>query len=292
MLLVRSFARAVQSFLPPKLRRQIRRELPAMQTQALRLALEVLDAEARGILMSEAVLRIDFPMMSRTHFGVVDTLLHKVPREWHEAFRQMADAASAGEFDDVRQLTFAIASRRSDPEAALCRFMLWQAIRMNLVILTWDDPLAETTGVLAEVERENELVLASMLERSEMFDDDVRPLHVLVADASVRLSQQLHEQLSAMSERPTELVQEMVETVENLERVRTYRAEDALCLWPGDSNGPMGTQQIADRYPHHFPSANAVDQRRSRARRSPPKPAPGDRVIDLLRGEFGRGEEQ
>lgn len=277
LLLIRNVIESVVPFYPAALRRQIRRELPALRTQALRLALEVLDAEAQELRFAEAVLRPDFPLMARVHFGIVDALCHRIPPKLRNAIRDAINAAARGDFDDGRQLMFAIATRRNDPEAALCRFVLWQAIRMNVFVMTWDEPLVEVSGVLAEVEADAENWLRSALEVPDMFDEDVRPLHVLVAEASFRITESVTAGISA------EFAAELIQTVEDLHAVRAMYAADVAALWPGAANGPLGSQQVADRYPQHFSNANNVDQRRSRARRKKSRRPAGDRLVDLLR---------
>lgn len=277
MLLVRNLVHSFVQFYPPDLRRQIKRELPALRTQAARLALEVLDAEGRGVRFSAAVLRPDFPLMGRVHFGIVDALRHRIPAKLRQSLQDVISEAGRGTFDNHHQLMFAIASRPDDPEAALCRFMLWQAIRMNLVISSWEAPIVEVSGALSAAEDAVEDAIRSTLGLPDMFEEDVRPLHILVAEALVRASDSVNASVD------TELAGELLQTVEALHAVRAMYAADAAALWPGAANGPLGSQQIADRYPQHFRTANDVDQRRSRARRRLPVPAAGDRLIDLLR---------
>lgn len=286
MQLVRTLAWSMAEFYPPRVRKQIEREMPTLVTQAARLALEVMDAEARGIRFAEAALRPDFPLMGRVHFGVIDTLRNKIPSQLRQPLREMLRASVRGDFDDLRQLTFAIASQRNDPEAALCRYLLWEAIRMNLFVLTWGEPKAEATGALADAELEDEKTIRAMLRVPAMFEDGLRPLHVLIAEAMVRLTELTRERLREIGLRPTDLTEELMHTVEELHAVRALEAADAAALCPGPMNGPAGGQQVADRYPQHFRNANAVHQRNRRARRKLGRPPSGDRFIDLIREQI------
>ena len=183
MLLVRNFFQYVISFYPDEIRHRCETEIPALSLAAGRLALEVIDAEMHGRPYSDAVLDPSYPLMSRVHFGVADTLMWRVPEEMISAFCEMIQRAAEGDFDPVRQLIFALATRRNDPEAALCRFFLWQAIRMNLLVGTWDEPVFEARGLLRHTEIESEKILKEFLEVPDMLCEDVRPLNVLVRAA-------------------------------------------------------------------------------------------------------------
>jgi hypothetical protein len=59
---------------------------------------------------------------------------------------------------------------------------------------------------------------------------------------------------------------------------------------PGRSDAPIGSQQIVDRYPDHFASANALEQRRSRLRKKGATlETHDDRLVDYL---IDRGDTQ
>lgn len=180
-------------------------------------------------------------------------------------------------------MLFAIASRQGDPEAALCRFLLWIAVRVNLLVITWDDPSVELRGTIAAVERQSEATLRQLLDDAggDLQHDDFRPLHVLIADAVVHAYLHDSSAIAAMTEFTSEL-QELLTDADALERVRNLDARSAATLWPGAGNTPLGSQQIADRYPQHFSSPNALEQHRSRLLKQRPGGEPGDRLIDAL----------
>ncbi|HTQ08786.1 MAG TPA: hypothetical protein VMI31_01820, partial [Fimbriimonadaceae bacterium] len=163
MLLVRKFFTYFSAFYPDELRRQLLNEIPALSLATGRLALEVLDAETRCMKFSEAVLDPTFPLMGRVHFGVADTLMQRLDAKMIEAMKRLLGHAALGDFDPIRQLTFAIATRRSSAEGALCRFALWQAIRLNVLIGTWNDPILEAAGYLWDADRHAEEILESFL---------------------------------------------------------------------------------------------------------------------------------
>ncbi len=286
MLLVRNLIQYVVSFYPDNLRRKCEREVPRLSVAATRLALEVLDAELNGHRYSDAVRDPSFPTMSRLHFGLGDTLQWRLPDEMIEALRNLLGHAVAGDFDPIRQLVFAVATRRRDPEAALCRFLLWEAIRLNLLVATWDEPAFEARGLLTDAETNAEQVLAELLAVPAMLEDDVRPLHVLVAAAADHLERSASRFNTAL-ERHSHALEEFASRQRVVHVARQLDSRSAAALWPGESQDELGSQRIADRYPHHFPSANAVEAQRTRTVRrlrdkGIPKPS-GDRLVDQLR---------
>ncbi|WP_437904697.1 hypothetical protein WME95_40870 [Sorangium sp. So ce327] len=284
MLMVRTVMNQVIAFYPQAIREQIEKELPTLALQAGQLGLEVMLAEHQGLRYAEAVVRPDFLKMGRVCWGATNLLQWRVPPEILLGLKAILKFAAGGGFDPARRLLFAIATRRDDPEAALCRFLLWVAVRLNLLIATWDAPEVEATGSLAEIDDVAEDVLRDVLDAGDFTDPELRPLHLLVsemmlhlrADVSVRFGDAMTELGTAWSE--------MFTTADAIRRVRELDARDAAMFQPGRSSGALGSQQIADRFPQHFPSANAMEQRRSRRSRSSiPTSPPENRFIDLLR---------
>jgi hypothetical protein len=279
----------VLPFFPASVRDSMEHELPLVALQAYQLGVDVMVAEQQGIRYSEAVRRPEFIKMGRVFYGAINLLQWRLPSAVLEAVRAMLRCAMSGKFEPTRKLLFVIANRKHDPEAALCRFLLWVAVRVNLVVLTWDDPGVDVRGSLDATEDAAEDALRQLLSQadSEIQEADFRPLHVLVADAAMHLY--IHDRtiVEAMSGFKAEL-QEMLTNAEALELVRALDARSAAMFWPGGSSGEMGSQQIFDRYPQHFESANALEQRRSRLRRKIAAREPsGDRFIDVIRSSDG-----
>jgi hypothetical protein len=282
---MQGLVRLLGSFLPEPLRQQLEREMPAISVSLMRLALEVVAAEQQGISYRDACERIDFPQMASVHHGLLDQLQSQPPQHLRAFIRTLIDRAEAGDFDSARKLLFEIACR-ADAEAAFARFLLFQAVRLNLYFNTWELPLFEAWGSIDRVERKAERVLRELLDLEEMHHRDVRPLHVLVKEML------MHLEIDAdlVRERVRQRLGGFVEKAEMLAcahgHVRALDARDAAVFRPGRSPEKLGSQRIADRYPHHFATANAVDQRRRRLRRRQdpdqlPVPS-GDRLIDIM----------
>lgn len=286
MLLVRHVLQHITSFYPSEIREEVEAEIPQLSRRILRLALEVAEAEEREIPFAQAVILPEFQIMGRVHFGIADLLKWRVPREVVSSLHKIIAYAADGGFDPDRRLLFAIATRQGDPEASLCRYLLWEAVYLNLLVQTWHRPAVEVLGVLPQMEWEAEEVLRGLLCVTEMLDPDTRPLHILVAEMMIHTEIHARAMLREVAEDYGEEIRDVLLNSEAMGAVRMLDARDAAMFWPGRSDGPLGSQQIADRYPHHFLSSNALEQRRSRYLRNPDAAggvAPrGERFIDLL----------
>jgi hypothetical protein len=273
----------IAGVLPPSLRALVDNAAPLMSVSAARLGLEALDAEQRAVRFSSAVKRAsEFPLMGRVYFGAVNLLQWQVPQNVRQAVCTVLSHALAGKFDSTRKLLFVIAQRKNDPEAALCRFLLWSAVRLNLLVLTWDEPQVEAAGILDDIENRTEALLRELLTVDDIREPDYRPLHTLVAaalvDACAGAERLLTERMS----------EEDANKLDALQLIRQLDARDAALFHPGRFSGPAGCQQILDRFPQHeYKSINAMQQRRTRTRAKIREAAnelepSSDRFVDLI----------
>lgn len=278
---------------PPWFQAEIAEALPALRLEAMRLALEVMQAERDNIPYADAVRRVDFPLMGRVHFGLEDLLQHRLPPFLREAIRSLIGAARCGEFDELRRAMFDGAAN-DDPQAALLRFLLYEGARFDLMVATWDIPELEVVGALARVDREAQRILQERLAMPHMHAPDVRPLHVLWADLALHAF--------GDAEAATQSLQdpESIGLVQRLTEItRIIRGLDAAYAAVARADAfseEMGSQQLVDRYPWHFSTSNAVDKRRSRLRQAvsegrPPVVTDGSRLVDLIQGAAREEEE-
>lgn len=277
--LIATLIRQILPFIPDHLHEPLEREAPAIALEASRLGMEVLAAELREVRFSAAVERAaEFPLMGQVYWGAQILLQWQVPPSMREAFQIVLNQAIDGKFESWRRLLFAIARRKGDPEAALCRFLLWAAVRINLLIATWNQAQVQACGVLEDLEDRTEEVLKELFDMPDIEEPDCRPLHVLMAvvlqEAFVAMKPLL---LGGMTE---------IEAgaSEALRIVRGLDARDAAMFNPGRSSGAMGSQQVLDRYPQHdFKSPNAMEQRRSRiSKKLGDLAVVSDRLIDFI----------
>lgn len=273
----------IAAVLPPSLRPLIENAAPLVSLSAARLGLEALDSERRAIRFSSAVERpSEFPLMGRVYWGALNLLQWQVPQNVRHGVQVVLTQALTGKFESTRKLLFLIAQRKDDPEAALCRFLLWSAVRLNLLILTWDRPEIEALGVLDDIENRTEAVLRELLTVEDIREPDCRPLHTLVAALLVDVCESTKGLATgAMSTLDAD-------KLGALEIIRQLEARDAALFSPGRFSGIAGTQQVRDRFPQHdYRSVNAMQQQRTRTRKKVRNEASGlkpssDRLIDLI----------
>jgi hypothetical protein len=275
----------ISEFVPQSVRPDFERASPQAVLWLSRLALEVMQAEADGLPYAEAAERPDYPLMSRVHFGARDLLQHRLSPDLREYVVALAEAAEAGLFEDTRRNFFLAARASDDLEAALARFLLYEAVRINLLVGTWDAPEVEASGALAKLDTDAQVLLDDALGSVEFLEEDTRPLHVLVAEAMLVLKARVDDSRDTFALHLSATVERLHRLTDAMSVVRTLGAPDAAVL-RGLYPDALGSQRLADRYPWHFPSANAVDQRRSRLRGGATPVS--DRFIDVLRN---RGEE-
>jgi hypothetical protein len=285
MQLVLDSVRTLTKHYPAWMQSDMEAALPTLDLEATRLALEVTQAERDGIPYADAVRRIDFPLMSRLHFGVEDLLQHRIPPEVRQAISSLAAATKRGEFDGWRRALFAAAAQ-ADLQGALLRFIIHEGNNIELLVATWDVPEFEALGTLGRLEYEGQRLLAEQLASSEMHSDDIRPFHVMLAELVVRAVGDAEGVALVLQERE-EAVALVLQLVEATRTVRGLDAANAAVARADSFEEELGSQQLLDRYPWHFPSVNAVDQRRRRLRRDiangkPPVVLDGSRLIDLI----------
>ena len=261
MLALIETVRSLLSFYPRSLRAEVEAAMPVLSLHAQRLAMEVASAELEGIPFAEAIDRPDYPLMGRMHYGLRDLLQWRVPRAIRKVFETIGQLAAEGDFDSLRGSLFAVARRRDDNEGAVMRFVFYEMIGLNLLLATWDEPSVEASGALDRAQASVQQQLEELLLVPEMYEADVRPLHVLVAEAMLRLGKDAEDIMRHQFE---DTIDDIVEITALTQISRSLEAPNAAALRVGRGEEELGSQQIADRYPWHFPSSNSVEQRRSR----------------------------
>lgn len=222
MLMVTNVLKHVMVFYPPGVREEIEAEIPTIAMDMAHLGMQVLAAEQKGIRYADAVTNPEFLKMGRTYFGARIMLQWSLPPPIKEAVGKAIAHAMSGEIDHVQKIVFAIATRKHDPEAAVCRFLLWVAVQLNLLALTWDLPEIELLGALGEMEAKGETVLRDLLNVQEMSDDDVRPLHVLVAEMAIHMSQSTKKKFATTMREFGGELEELLTNAHALDQVRKF----------------------------------------------------------------------
>ncbi len=280
------------SFYPSSVRPEMEAALPDLELQAFRLGLEVLHAEKNGLSFFEAVRRQgDYPLMARCHFGLLDLLQYELTQELIAALRVAADRVR--DWDGLEAVHRALACHAAlhptRPDGALSRFVLYEGIRLNVWLMSWDAPEVEALGCMVELDRDAELSLRSSLRDAELFHEDVRPLQVLVAEAAGQISARLRDARDELATAGADTLEYLARLCETAGLTRQLDAANAAVARNDYAElvqeTHLGSLELAERHPHLFPSAEAVDMRRSRLRKSltAPRVRGRNRMIDLLR---------
>jgi len=290
MLLFDDLQLQLISLYPEPLRPVVEAGLPALKFQMMRLAFEVMEAESTGTVFASAVHRPgDYPLMARCHFGIVDILQYEVPSNARDNVISVFERVQSWQNLEVFRRAAFCRAAGDGPEAALMRFVLYQAIRFNLWVLTWDEPSVEAVGVMQRLDSEAEQTLRKRLMMPSTYDEAVRPLHILVAEALEAAQRGLTDAAIDLPQRFGELLEFNLAIL----KARELCAADAVLVRNEYSTHigeeKLGSIRLAERHPHLFPSSCAVDTRRSRLTRAlPGKTASRTRLIDIIHDAMSR----
>lgn len=178
--------------LGPELRPESKAEFEAewgrLHRKAAQLGLEVLDCEERGLSYAAGARRPgDWPTLARAHYGILDLLHDEIPSELLVHFRAFAARARLLDAEGFGQDLLVAAAHDRTASSALVRFAIYELIRLNLWLLTWDRPGFEALGAMAEIDVKAQRILQHRLGDPMTYDPSVRPLVVLVAEALFEL---------------------------------------------------------------------------------------------------------
>lgn len=284
-------AKHVRGFLriyPREHRAEVRQAMKQLRVPLNRLAWEVLEAEQAGLDYAGAAAQDGrFGLLARVHHGVLDFLQLVLPPQMVALVPQLMRAAKEEDAVAFRRTVSTIATRGDQPEAALARFVIYEAMRLNVWLAIWkDEGGIEASGTMDEIDK----IAQQLLERelrafSPAYDEE--PLPLLVAQCLIEMERILRTRHQELSAATAEFIREWNHLASGYKLARDLGAPEAILLRNalGKALGgeEIGAVQIANRHPLAFPSADAVYQRRHRLikkGRAARHPAP--RFIDLL----------
>lgn len=281
---------------PEPIRSAVENSLPDLMLDAARVGLEVLKAERAKISFGDAVHQPrDFPMMQRIHFGFIEMLEYEVPTSLAGPVKEMLQRAR--EFDDGdlgRALFAAAAYDDGTADRALLRFLIYELTRATAWALSYGDPTVEVLGCHQALDIEAESRMRARFESALMFDEDVRPLQILIAEAMEYLVEQQHERLAVVRAHGKDIMDLVGTVMAQAQAARVAAAPEAIVLrnhYAAEIGGDtLGAQELSDRHPDLFPSAEAVWQRNSRLKKAIATGSIGarrPRLIDLMRDAMG-----
>jgi len=294
MVSVTKHIRLFLRLFPESERAEVRKSLRDLKFPAARLALECGQAESAGLSYADAIQReMDFPLMARVQFGVIDLLQLELPAEAQRVIRRTISRGREVDRSAIRAALFDLASRDAGPSSALARFLIYQGIRLNVWAATYDDNGGiEACGGLDHVDELAERLLDREL-RAWSPTDVADPMRLLVVQSLLELEK-------FIANRNHELLQESRDGVALVNRLagalrlaRTLSAPDAVLirneLARHATGHALGAKRLVERHPVAFPSEAALYQRRARL---PAKlgsgGTPKTRLIDLILEESNR----
>lgn len=155
-----------------------------MNAKLLRIGLDALAATQSGVSFAQAADdRENFPFLRRFHLGVTDILQVTIPQEFLHVFERLLAAPPIA---TVTLESFAHAALSKDvapAEAALLRFLLFEALRLNLVVAAWrnESEFVEAGARLRDIDAIAEKELSWLVENAGALSPDDRPIQTLVA---------------------------------------------------------------------------------------------------------------
>lgn len=172
-----------------------------MHAKLLRIGLDALSAQQSGITFQEAAEdRENFPFLRRFHLGVTDILQVTLPPELLHVFEKLLEAPPIATVA-LESFARAALNRNAAPaEAALLRFLLFEALRLNLVVAAWrNEAEFVTAGArLRDIDVIAEKELNWLVNNAAALGPDDRPIQTLVAIGMESLLRHLSELRTAL----------------------------------------------------------------------------------------------
>ncbi|HKA86079.1 MAG TPA: hypothetical protein VKE22_00385 [Haliangiales bacterium] len=272
MDLVPAVKRLVDTFGVPGLERGVEQ----LQAALVRLWVEALDAEAKGRSLTDAAEDdATFPALHRLHLAVHDILTMSLPPElqgWARAFLARPDH---GFFDELQRGLGRLAAS-DGPARALGRVLLYQAVRLNLMIAEHlsGSSIASVGGQARDLDLIAEAEVARWIEHASAAPPgDERPLELLVAAGLTDLGRHLEDLKDVVRRVDEDLVSAFRLRAELELKLRQMDAADAVLIRNAFAPALDEQRREVDALRESHPmllgerSRDAIDQQVSRLRR-------------------------
>lgn len=278
---------------------ELRAELEEIAVEALRAGLE-------GLPIHEAVRDPAYVALADFHRGLRDALLLEIPQELQPWVKGIATQSTGGPsveafFDQMVQRAAASTpvDHEASPEqlqAALAELMLFETVRLRLLVAAWSSVEFESLGGSeSDIDEIAGIEVEVLLHEPMLADPEVRPLAVMVASASVALARDAADradELRHVSESERERLRMQARLRAALRELRLPESillQNALANLLGEDRLELPDLQAEHPVALGGLSRQAMDQRVSRGRRALTQPSsqwPSRRrpsLFDLLR---------
>lgn len=261
--------------------RELRHELEEIAIEAVRAGLE-------GLALHEAVHDPAFPALADFHRGLRDALLLEIPKElqpWVHRLQTPTPADESGTGMDrffsqlvERAMDTDPVEHEASPEqlqAALAEVMLFETVRLRLLVTAWSSTEFESLGGReTDIDEIAGTEVEALLHEPMLADPSVRPLAVMVASASVALARDAAgraDELRQVSEGERERLRMQARLRAALRELRLPESvllENALANLLGEDRMELPELQAEHPVALEGLSRQAMDQRVSRGRRA------------------------
>jgi hypothetical protein len=277
-----SVADAVSNALPVHGATSAEVDLRALQGELDRVAAEALMALEEGSPLGEAVHDPRFPALRQFHQDLRDALFLEIPaslRPWVESLN--AGSRSAGALGDVlttlarHDSTDAAEPSNADLQRALARLLVYESVRLRLLVAAWrSEEFERLGGEESDVDEIAWEEVEALLADPAIDDASVRPLQVMFAAASVSLARDAADRVGALRRSSEELREQLSMRARLRAALRELRLpesvllENALSALLGEQRVELPQLQAQRRVALEGLTRQAMDQRVSRGRRA------------------------
>lgn len=273
---------------PDALRQALGLDLGALQGELADVAEQALAARRDGVGLAAAVADPKYPALGRFHTDLRDALLVEIPNEirgFVESATRPEGGSGAEAFGSAlaeiaqenprEPPTSAPSATDAEPAHALAEFLVFQAVRLRLLVQAWQTEDYERLG---GDERDIDVIagreVETLLAEPALADGEVRPLMLLVAAASVSLAADAQERVHEMRRVGDDVREELAMQARLRKALRELRLPESVLLGNALS-GLLGEQrQELPDLQRDRPvaldglSRQAMDQRVSRGRKA------------------------
>jgi hypothetical protein len=179
---------------------QLREGVDEIYAQLLRVGLDAFHARQSGVRFHVAAGDSEnYPHLRRFHLAANDLLQLSLPEELVPWLERLVRSPVPPIAEELQHLLARLAMNPATPgvERACIEFLLYQGVRLNLVIAIWREQLtAASAGVcMADVDRLADQELDWLLLHADQLGPQDRPLNILVAQGMLSLTLHVQELL-------------------------------------------------------------------------------------------------
>ena len=164
---------------------QVSRAFEELKLGGAQLAIELTQAEVRGVRLAQAVRDAEaYPRLVQAHNSVLDILSAELPFDIESLFKRLIDSPGLPPIDQLQRDLGRVAASKNGMQAALARFLLFEMVRIAVLVSTWSEaPDLYRVGVDDDVwdyraEENLEVLLAHPGDMEG--PDGIRPLEVVL----------------------------------------------------------------------------------------------------------------